>query len=181
MKLFAGFLKKYKFFLGVLFVNLIILIFWPKIGKISFISAKDQLIEMVLMLPPVFILLGLLDIWVEKETMMKYMGKEAGIKGGLIAATMGAAAAGPLYIAFPIAATLLKKGGAMINVFIFIGVWSTTKLPMILFEAANLGVNYTLLRQGCNIIGILCIAFIMDKTLSETERKTVYENAEKKA
>eukprot|EP00828_Plagiopyla_frontata_P035244 TRINITY_DN46172_c0_g1_i1.p2 TRINITY_DN46172_c0_g1~~TRINITY_DN46172_c0_g1_i1.p2 ORF type:complete len:114 (+),score=20.95 TRINITY_DN46172_c0_g1_i1:73-414(+) len=30
--------------------------------------------EMVLVIPPVFMLLGLLDVWVPRETMIKYMG-----------------------------------------------------------------------------------------------------------
>lgn len=37
--------------------------------------------EMLSIIPPIFILLGLLDVWVQRETMIKLMGKESGILG----------------------------------------------------------------------------------------------------
>jgi len=78
---------------------------------------------------PVFILLGLLDAWVPKEMMMTHIGDKSGIKGILLALFLGSAAAGPLYGAFPVAAILMKKGAKFSNVLIFIGAWSTTKIP----------------------------------------------------
>jgi uncharacterized membrane protein YraQ (UPF0718 family) len=36
--------------------------------------------EMALVIPPVFVLLGLLDIWVPRETMIKYMGKTQALR-----------------------------------------------------------------------------------------------------
>ena len=73
--------------------------------------------------------------------------------------------------------SLLKKGVSLTNVFIFIGAWSTTKIPMLLFEAGNLGVNFMLLRLGCNIVGILVIAAILTRTTSPDERAALYESA----
>ena len=48
---------------------------------------------MILIIPPIFILLGLLDIWVPKQTMVKYMGEGSGLKGILLALFIGSAAA----------------------------------------------------------------------------------------
>jgi uncharacterized membrane protein YraQ (UPF0718 family) len=111
--------------------------------------------------------------------MIKYMGSGSGVKGGVFAFILGAAAAGPLYAAFPVAAVLLKKGAKLMNVFIFIGAWSTAKIPMLLFEASNLGVHYTLLRLACNIVGIILIAVLLEKSLKKEEQQAIYENAEK--
>lgn len=38
-----------------------------------------------LFIQPVFLLLGLMDVWVQKETIMKFMGNDAKIKGGIFA------------------------------------------------------------------------------------------------
>jgi uncharacterized membrane protein YraQ (UPF0718 family) len=84
---------------------------------------------------------------------------------------MGSAAAGPLYAAFPVAAVMLKKGVRLMNVFVFVGAWSTTKIPMLLFEASNLGIRFMLIRLACNIAGITAMAVIMDRTTSESKRK----------
>lgn len=170
-------LKRYRFFLFFFAINLAILIFSPEMGKSSLEITKNNLVEMLSILPPIFILLGLLDVWVERETMMKYMGTGSGIKGGILAFILGSAAAGPLYAAFPVAAVLLKKGAKLTNVFIFIGAWSTTKIPMLLFEASNLGLAYMLLRLGCNIIGIIIIALLLEKTLSDDDKQSIYHQA----
>jgi uncharacterized membrane protein YraQ (UPF0718 family) len=39
---------------------------------------------MLLVIPPIFILLGLLDVWVPKEK-VKFMGEGSGLKGVLLA------------------------------------------------------------------------------------------------
>jgi uncharacterized membrane protein YraQ (UPF0718 family) len=123
---------------------------------------------MLSFLPPIFILLGLLDVWVDRETMMKYMGDNSGCRGAFLAFAMGSAAAGPLYAAFPVAAIMMKKGARLLNVFIFVGAWATTKIPMLTFETASLGFRFMALRFVFNVIGILIIA----KTLDSWARKT---------
>lgn len=170
--------KRYRVCLFLFSINIILLFFMPAIGKKALMLTKDNIIEMVSIIPPIFILLGLLDVWVERETMIKYMGEDSGIKGGMLAFMMGSFAAGPLYVAFPIAGVLLKKGVKLDKVFIFIGAWSTTKIPMMLFEAANLGWDYMALRFICNFIGIIIIAVILDKITAQKDRASIYQRAE---
>lgn len=73
------------------------------------------MMEMISVIPPIFILLGLLDVWVDRATMMKYTGKGSGLKGILIAFLLGSAAAGPLYAVFSVAGVMLKKGSSLVN------------------------------------------------------------------
>ncbi|WP_010243426.1 permease [Acetivibrio cellulolyticus] len=82
---------------------------------------------MLSVIPPIFILLGLLDVWVQRETMIRLMGEKSGIIGVTIAFLLGSAIAGLLYAVFPVAGVLLKKGSKFSNVLIFIGAWSTKK------------------------------------------------------
>jgi uncharacterized membrane protein YraQ (UPF0718 family) len=134
--------------------------------------------EMLFVIPPVFVLLGLLDVWVPKETMIKYMGEGSGLKGILLSILIGSAAAGPLYGAFPVAAVFMKKGVKFMNVLIFLGAWSTTKIPMFLFEVASLGVNFAVTRLLIDIPGILLIAFLLSKTVTRQEIAQIYEKAQ---
>lgn len=163
------FFKRYKFFLILLLVNIGLLFFCPEIGKNAASVSFDSLIEMLSIIPPIFILLGLMDVWIPKETMMRYMGKDAGIKGGILAFVLGSFSAGPLYASFPVAAVFLKKGVSFTNIFIFIGAWSTTKVPMMLFEVTQLGGKFAVLRFAFNVIGIIILAFIMNKTTKKEE------------
>jgi uncharacterized membrane protein YraQ (UPF0718 family) len=151
----------------------------PEMGEKIVGNLKLNVLEMLSIIPPVFILLGLLDAWIEREIMMKYMGDNSGLTGSVIAFIMGSVAAGPLYAAFPVAAVLLRKGVKLFNIFLFIGAWSTTKVPMLLFETSNLGIRYMVTRLICNIIGIIIIAYLINRTTNEEDRNKIYENAKK--
>lgn len=167
--------KRYRVFLLLVLVNIVIGLAVPEIGLKSLDITKQNLIEMLSVIPPIFVLLGLLDVWVDRATMMKYTGKGSGIKGILIAFLIGTAAAGPLYAAFPVAGVMLKKGSSLMNVFIFIGAWSTTKIPMLTFEAASLGLAFTLTRLALSIVGIMTIAAITQRSLNGAQKSEIYE------
>jgi len=173
----AGLVKRYRIFILLVVLNIAIFLFFPAVGAKSLQLTWKNLLEMVSILPPVFILLGLLDVWVKRETMVKYMGDGSGITGVLLAFFLGSAAAGPLYAAFPVAGVLLKKGSKLSNVFIMLGAWSTTKIPLILFEASSLGLKFMLVRLAMDLIGIVVIAYLTQRMLSKEEIESIYQNA----
>ena len=104
------YLKRYKLFLMMSFLLIIIGFFKQDISLNAFNSAKDSFLQMLSVLPPIMILLGLMDEWISRESMMKYMGDDSGIMGIAISIVFAAFAAGPMYAAFPFTAVLLKKG-----------------------------------------------------------------------
>ncbi len=170
--------RRYSVLLVVLAVLIIISLVNQSFGAAVADVTLAQLKEMLLVIPPIFILLGLLDVWVPKETMVKYMGEKSGIKGILLAFLIGSAAAGPLYGAFPVAAVFMKKGVKFTNVLIFIGAWSTTKIPMLLFEIASLGALFALTRLLVDIVGIVIIARLLNTIISKQEVADLYTQAE---
>lgn len=155
-------LKRYRVFLLFSCVGVALLFIAPDTGWRAVDLTWNNVLEMLSFLPPIFVLLGLLDVWIDRETMMKNMGDNSGLRGNLLAFILGSAAAGPLYAAFPMAGVMLKKSASMMNVFIFIGAWSTTKVPLIMFETATLGFRFMILRLGFNIVGIIIIAKILN-------------------
>jgi len=170
-------LKRYKYFLALVIINIIVYTLYPSVGQTSIDITWSNAIEMLSILLPIFILLGLLDVWVKRETMIKLMGEKSGFRGVLIAFFLGSAAAGPLYAAFPIAGVLLQKGSKLSNVLIFLGAWSTTKIPMLLFEASAMGWKFMITRFVINIPVIILIAYITGKLLNEREKQYIYESA----
>ena len=164
----SALLKRYRMFLVLSGASIALTLLAPDIGWTALAITKENTLEMLSFLPPIFILLGLLDVWIDRETMMKYMGNGSGMRGGLLAFILGSAAAGPLYAAFPMAGVLLKKGASLFNVFLFIGAWATTKIPLIMFETATLGFRFMMLRLTCNIIGIIVIAKILEMDARNT-------------
>lgn len=169
-------IKRYRVFLILFAVNTVISFAMPEIGLTAFSNTAKNIKEMISVIPPIFILLGLLDVWVDRQTMIKYTGKGSGLKGILISFLLGSATAGPLYAAFPVATVMLKKGSSIFNVLVFLGAWSTTKIPLLTFEAASLGMRFMLTRLALSVIGILVIAMITDKAISQEEREEIYNS-----
>ena len=170
-----AFFKRYGAFFLLLVAGAVTGLILPEIGQKALNNTIGSFKEMLSVLPPIFILLGLLDVWVDRATMMKYTGKGSGFKGVVIAFLLGSAAAGPLYAAFPFAAVMLKKGSSLTNVLIFIGAWSTTKIPLLAFEAASMGPVFTLVRLGLSIVGIPLIAFLTERSLGEKQLDEIYQ------
>ncbi|MCX6346508.1 MAG: permease, partial [Actinobacteria bacterium] len=108
-----------------------------------------------------------------------YVGEGSGIKGIIIVFIIGSVAAGPLYAAFPVAAVLMKKGAKFSNVLIFIGAWSTTKIPMFLFEMSSMGAKFAITRLLIDIPGIIIIAYAIYFMISKKEREKIYSLDEK--
>jgi uncharacterized membrane protein YraQ (UPF0718 family) len=171
-------LKTYKWFVIFVVVNMLLYFVNHKIGSIAAQNTVNNFGEMLKVLPPIFVLIGLFDVWGPRETLIKFMGEESGIMGMLLAFFMGSFTAGPLYAAFPVATILMKKGSKFTNVLIFIGAWSSTKLPLMLFETSNLGLTFTLIRFVLNIIGITLMAFVIDGLTGKEEKERVYKIAE---
>ena len=169
---------KYRSLLIMVVALSIVSYFNVELGKKVFDTTLHQLKEMLLVLPPIFILLGLLDVWVPKEIMIKYMGEGSGLKGIVLAFIVGSAAAGPLYGAFPVASVFMKKGVKFTNVLIFIGAWSTTKIPMFLFELASLGATFAFTRLLMDIPGIILIAYLLTTLMKKEEVAALYAKAE---
>ncbi|NLN83576.1 MAG: permease [Firmicutes bacterium] len=170
-------LKRYALFFVLLIVYAGLFVKTPEIGQTAMGITLKNVKEMLIVVPPIFLLLGLLDIWVERDTMMKYMGENSGIIGVVLAFLLGSMAAGPLYGSFPLAAMLLKKGSKFSNVYILLGAWSTTKIPLIMFEASSMGLEFMLVRLALNLVGIVAIALIIDKVLSKEEKAEIIEKA----
>lgn len=172
-------MKRYRFFAIMIVVTLAILVVKPDMGVRVYSLAFNSVFEMLGVLPPIFILIGLLDVWVKKETMVKYMGKDSGIIGVLLGFFLGSAAAGPLYGAFPVAGVFLNKGSRLANVFIIVGAWASMKIPLLLFEVAAMGWQFTLIRLVMDVIGVLVIAYSMEKILNDDDERQIYELARK--
>lgn len=172
------FLRRYAMFILLAIVYVVVMIAAPEVGVKAIGLTWDNIVEMLLILPPVFVLLGLLDVWVPREVMIRLTGPGSGFKGVAISLMLGSFAAGPLYAAFPVAGIMLKKGTNISNIMIFIGAWSTTKIPLLLFEASSLGSGFMLLRFALNIPVIFLMAWLVEKSLSAEDAKAVYKQAE---
>ena len=118
--------------------------------------------EMILFLPLMFILIGLFDVWVPREKIEKHIGHESGWRGTGLVILLAMLQAGPLYGAFPFAYILWKKGCSIRNVFIYLGAYSTIKIPMLTLETGFLGLKFSLLRTLISLPVFIALGFFME-------------------
>lgn len=168
-------LGKFKLVFVLIIIYAIVVRFFPDVGEsITAVDYGDFIIAIILF-PPVFILVGLAEEWIDRELMVKLIGDQTGFYGHLIAFLLGSFGMGPLYVAFPIALMLLKKGSSFRNMYIFLGAWSTTRIQQLIYEVSSLGLKYTTLRLSMNFIGILIMATLIDKTTSIKHKNEILE------
>ena len=127
------------------------------------LNSYELFIEMISFIPFLFIIIGLFDVWVPKEMLEKHVGRESGGKGIFLVILLAMLQAGPLYGAFPVAYVLFKKGASVRNIFIYLGAFSSMKLPMLGIEIGYLGIKFTILRTLISLPLFICIGFIMEK------------------
>ena len=170
-------IMRYRFCIIILLINMALLVFYPMIGKRALFITSNNLPFIIFTLIPIFILIGLLDIWIDRELMIKFMGNKSGIKGISIAFFLGVITAIPLYSLLPMADLFIKKGAKLSNVLIFICSCTSIRIPLLLFEASSMGWRFSLISFILYIPIIIVSAFLIEKILSKDEKESLYERA----
>lgn len=137
--------------------------------------------SMLLIVPPIFLLIGLFDVWVPRETVIKLMGEKSGMKGMALAFFLGAFSAGPTIAAFPLALMMMKKGAKYSNVIFFLMVWSSLKLPIVFYQITTIGLKLSLIINFTMLFVFIIGAFLTEKILTKDELTDLYNKAEKNA
>ena len=125
--------------------------------------------EMIMIMPVIFVLTALLDLWVPKEKIMKYLGKEAKAKGVVLSLALGSISAGPIYAAFPLCVMLHKKGASVRNLVIILSAWAVIKVPMLLNELKFLGFKFMAVRWVLTVIAIVVFSWITAKIVKDDD------------
>jgi uncharacterized membrane protein YraQ (UPF0718 family) len=124
--------------------------------------------EMVTILPAIVILIGLFAVFVPKQMVADYLGHASGIKGFLLAILLGSLPTGPLYVAFPLAAAMLKKGARVANIIVFLTAWACIKLPQEMVELQFMGLRFTLLRFSLTAVAAILMGLLTERLMSGT-------------
>jgi uncharacterized membrane protein YraQ (UPF0718 family) len=154
-------MKKNKLLFLVILAYLILFIVVPEKGLQSGKNSMYYVIEMIQIMPVVFILTSLIEAWVPRETIVKGFGKKSGIKGAVFSFLLGSFSAGPIYAAFPVCKMLLNKGASIPNIVIILSSWAVVKVPMLANEAKFLGPKFMAIRWVLTTISIFIMAYVV--------------------
>lgn len=164
-------IKNNLYFNFVVLVYIVFLFINKDLSITAFNNSGYYIKEMLMIMPVIFILTALLDTWVSRDAIIKYLGKDSKAKGVVFSFLLGSISAGPIYAAFPFCVMLHRKGASIKNIVIILSSWAVIKLPMLLNEMKFLGVKFMVIRWILTVIAIIIIATIMDKFIKNSDIK----------
>jgi uncharacterized membrane protein YraQ (UPF0718 family) len=162
-------LKKNKLMAIVALIYLGIFVFMPDKAATAVSNSTYYLIEMVQILPVIFLLTVAIEALIPKETITRRLGEKSGFLGNILSLLLGSLSAGPIYAAFPISKMLLSKGASVSNIVIILSSWAVIKIPMLANEAKFLGVSFMGVRWILTVIAILIMAWITEKLVDKKD------------
>jgi len=109
----------------------------------------------------IIIIVGLFMAFIPPSEIMKFIGDQAGWTGILAIAALGAVLHIPALISYPLAAALLQSGAAIASVAAFITTLTMVGVITLHLEIKELGLRFTLLRNGLSFVIAVIIALIM--------------------
>jgi len=167
-----GILKKNKLLVLVALIYAALFIVMPDKATAALGNSVYYLIEMLQVLPVIFLLTVVIEALIPKEWIMKHFGEKSGFLGNILSLVLGSISAGPIYAAFPISKMLLSKGASVSNIVIILSSWAVIKLPMLANEVKFLGVSFMGIRWGLTVVAILIMAWLTGKLIDRKELLT---------
>lgn len=151
--------------------SVILYLTFPDKGIIARHVWWENLKEMAFILPAVLVIMGLFMVWVDRGVVTRYLGQSSGLKGILISIVLGTLPTGPLYVGFPMAAALLKKGARVANVLVFLCSWAALSLPAELMELRFMGWKFMIVRLALTVVVIIPICLAGESLYNRLGRK----------
>jgi len=151
------------YFLGIIvLIHSILMIVDPRKAESSLNFALNIFYRVFPALIFVFLLMVIINIFVEPGHVQKYLGRGSGIKGWLFAIISGIISTGPVYMWYPMLRQLKMNGArtALISVFLFN---RSVKPPLLPLLIMYFGVKYAIVLTVIIIISSPLQGWLVEK------------------
>jgi len=128
-------------------------------------------IDMVIILPPAFVLIGLFDVWAKKESIEKHFGQSNNPLRFVYSFLLASTTVGGTFVAFPLANSLYHKGAKFSSIFTYVTAASLFMIPMTIMEAGMLGIQFTLIRLVSSIPFIVGGSLLLERYFEKANYK----------
>ncbi len=115
---------------------------------------------MLVILPAAFVLIGLFEIWVPRSVVERHVGEGTRAVSYVWAILLAGTTVGGVYVSFPVACALRRKGARLGFVLAYISLSGVARIPMTLFEMSTLGVAFTVIRYGVAVPLVIGISHV---------------------
>jgi uncharacterized membrane protein YraQ (UPF0718 family) len=155
---------------GVLFL-LVVVILYLVLAALDFETAQAGFTAFLRLLAGILPVLGIVfslifvsNLLLDSRTLVRYLGREAGKRGWLIAVVAGIISAGPIYLWFPLLSDLREKGmrPALIAVFLYN---RAVKIPLLPVMILYFGLKTVVILTLYMVLFSLLNGFIVEHIL----------------
>jgi len=112
----------------------------------------------------VLVLIAIFLYLIPESAIRDYLGAEGGLRGIAIGSGIGSIALMPGFVAYPLAAILIKEGASVTTVAAFITTLMMVGVVTLPIEFRFMGVKASLLRNFLSLIGAVIVALLMGIT-----------------
>jgi len=125
----------------------------------SFIHLLDKVLPVLLI---VFILIFIINLFLEPAWVKKYLGSRSGKTGWAMAIVGGVLSTGPVYPWYALLKDLKEKGmkTSLVAVFLYS---RAVKLPLLPLLVHYFGITYTMILAGYLVVFSIMSGFVMEK------------------
>lgn len=113
----------------------------------------------------ILVIIGILLAVLTPDTISKLIGQQSGWIGMLIAGVIGAITLIPGFVAFPLAAALLKSGAGFMQIAVFISTLMMVGIVTIPLEIKYFGKKIAVLRNGLAFVFSFIVAIVIGMVL----------------
>ncbi len=129
----------------------------PQDGKKAAKRGIKQLIKQIPFLISIFLLIGLFDQFVSKDTIVSMIGHAGKWYTVITSALLGSIAMGSVSSAYPLGRILLKKGATLTSIAILLNAWVMVGIITMPYEISIFGKKFTLTRNALSFVGAILI------------------------
>lgn len=131
-------------------------------------SGGSILLSVVPLIIAVMGLVGLVQVWISRDTVARLLGEGSGIKALLIAVACGTLLIGPPYVIFPLLMAIRQQGARWAVVTIVLAAYAV-KLPMIPLEVGFLGWPFSLGRSFMTLLFAVPTGLIVERLMRHSD------------
>lgn len=143
-------------------ISILLVLMYPESRQAFTGTVSSYALEMITIFPAVLVLMGLMSVFISNQFISRHLGSESGARGMVISFLLGTLPTGPLYMAFPLAASLKKKGARTANLVIFLSAWACIKLPQELVELRFLGPRFMVTRLLLTLVMVTAMGLLIE-------------------
>jgi len=121
--------------------------------------------EVIIVLPAIFIFIGLFDVWIKRATIESHLGIKSkfAAEGYFWAILLSTLNVGGMLLSFPMAYSLYKKNARLSVVLTYLCASGLLRINMIVFEITSLGLKFTIIRILTAIPLVIISSIIIEK------------------